>query len=340
MPDDDHSAASAVARVRGVDEGALMLGGRTAALERQPLPRSVARPRVRSPRFWQSEWFLFLLFVTPNLLLFGVFSYWPMIQNAYLSLVRWNMIAPTKSWVGLANYAYLAGDRTFRLVIQNSLVFTLGAVGGSLVLGLATALLLNQKLRGRDAARAVLFAPTLLSGAAIGIVWVYVFDPRFGLLARFLGFINIPSPDWLGDPAWALPAVIIVYVWKNVGFATVIYLAGLQAIPRDLYEAARVDGAGVWWRFRSVTLPMLSPITFFLVVTALLNSFQAFDIIRVMTSGGPVDATNTLIYYVYQQGFIAFNAGRAAAGAMVLFVIMFAITLFQLRVGEERVHYG
>ncbi|HYO30301.1 MAG TPA: sugar ABC transporter permease, partial [Thermomicrobiales bacterium] len=250
------------------------------------------------------------------------------------------MIAPTKTWVGLANYQYLFTDRTFLQVLQNSLVFTLGAVGGSLLLGLATALLLNQKLRGRDAARAVLFAPTLLSGAAIGIVWVYVFDPRFGLLARFLGFVNLPSPDWLGDPAWALPAVIIVYVWKNVGFATVIYLAGLQAIPRDLYEAARVDGAGVWWRFRSVTLPMLSPITFFLVVTSLLNSFQAFDIIRVMTEGGPVNATNTLIYYVYEQGFIAFNAGRAAAGAMVLFAVMFAITLYQLRVGEERVHYG
>ena len=317
-----------------------MLGGRTAALEGPRPMRQAAAPRRGSRRFWQQEWFLFLLFVGPNLLLFGVFSYWPMIYNAYLSLVRWNMIAPTKTWVGIGNYAYLFGDRTFRLVLQNSLVFTVGAVGGSLLLGLATALLLNQRLRGRDAARAVLFAPTLLSGAAIGIVWVYVFDPRFGLLAQFLGFLNLASPNWLGDPFWALPAVIIVYVWKNVGFATVIYLAGLQAIPRDLYEAARVDGAGVWWRFRSVTLPMLSPITFFLVVTALLNSFQAFDIIRVMTEGGPVNATNTLIYYVYEQGFIAFNAGRAAAAAMVLFVVMLAITLFQLRVGEERVHYG
>src|SRR4028118_831033 len=149
MPDDDRIRGSAAARVHAVDKGPLMPGGRTAALGERPAPRMLVRPRVRGRRFWQSEWFLFLLFVTPNLLLFGVFSYWPMIQNAYLSLVRWNMIAPTKSWVGLANYAYLAGDRTFRLVIQNSLVFTLGAVGGSLVLGLATALLLNQKLRGR-----------------------------------------------------------------------------------------------------------------------------------------------------------------------------------------------
>ncbi len=299
-------------------------------------PQQMARRRA----FWRAEWFLFVLFVAPNLLLFGIFSYWPMISNLYLSLVRWDMISPVKTFIGSGNYAYLFNDETFRMVLRNSAVFTVGAVGGSLLLGLATALLLNQKLRWRNGARAVLFAPTLLSGAAIGIVWVYIFDPRFGFLARLLGSIGIGSPSWLSDPSWAMPAVIIVYVWKNVGFSTVIYLAGLQAIPQDLYEAARVDGAGILWRFRSVTLPMLSPITFFLVITALLNSFQAFDIIKVMTEGGPVDATNTLIYYVYEQGFVAYNAGRAAAAALVLFAIMFAITLIQLRYAEERVHYA
>lgn len=290
--------------------------------------------------FWRSEWFLFLLFVGPNFLLFGIFSYWPMLSNLYLSMVRWDMISPVKTFVGAANFQYLLHDAVFRTVLMNSLVFTVGAVGGSLLLGLATALLLNQKLRFRNGARAVLFAPTLLSGAAIGIVWVYIFDPRFGLLARIIGAVGISSPNWLTDPAWAMPAIIIVYVWKNVGFSTVIYLAGLQAIPKDLYEAARIDGAGVLWRFRSVTLPMLSPITFFLVITSLLSSFQAFDIIKVMTDGGPVNATNTLIFYVYQQGFVAFNAGRAAAAALLLFLIMFAITMIQMRKGEERVHYG
>jgi multiple sugar transport system permease protein/sn-glycerol 3-phosphate transport system permease protein len=302
--------------------------------------RPARQTGARRFAFWRREWFLFLLFVSPNLLLFAVFSYWPMLANVQLSLVRWDMIAPVKQFVGLTNFQYLLADDTFRTVLSNSVVFTAGAVGGSLVLGLATALLLNQKLRWRNGARAVLFAPTLLSGAAIGIVWVYIFDPRFGFLARFLGALGIGSPHWLTDPAWAMPAIIIVYVWKNVGFSTVIYLAGLQAIPRDLYEAARVDGAGILWRFRSVTLPMLSPITFFLVVTSLLNSFQAFDIIRVMTEGGPVDATNTMIYYVYEQGFVAFNAGRAAAAALVLFAIMFGITLLQLRYAEERVHYA
>jgi multiple sugar transport system permease protein/sn-glycerol 3-phosphate transport system permease protein len=294
----------------------------------------------RLKRLAKSEQFLFLLFIGPNLFFFAVFSYWPMIYSGYLSLVRWDLIAPTKTWVGLDNYRYLANDDTFHKVVFNTIYFTVGGVGATLVLGLFTALLLNQPLRGRDGARAVLFAPYLLSGAAISIVWVYIFDPRFGLLARLLDFINLTSPNWLVDPDWAMPAVIIVYVWKDLGFTTVIFLAGLQAIPRDLYEAAKVDGAGVFWRFRTVTLPMLSPITFFLVVTSILNTFQAFDIIRVMTQGGPVDSTNTLIYYVYEQGFVAFNAGRGAAASLILFVAMLAVTLFQLRYSERRVHYA
>lgn len=302
--------------------------------------RTVSRPRAATAPFWRSEWFLFLLFVAPNLLLFGVFTYWPMVQNAYLSTVRWDMISPVKLGVGLENYRYLAENGTFRQVLVNTFYFTGAAVGASLLIGLAAALLLNQPLRGRDGARAVLFAPTLLSGAAIAIVWVYLFDPRYGLIAQVLSWVGLGSPDWLNKPAWAMPAIIIVYVWKNLGFTTVIFLAGLQAIPKDLYEAATIDGAGAWWRFRSVTLPMLSPITFFLVVTSVLNTFQAFDLIQVMTRGGPVDATNTLIYYVYEQGFVAFNAGRSAAAAIVLFALMFAVTLVQLKYTEQKVHYG
>jgi ABC-type sugar transport system permease subunit len=318
-----------------------MLGERPFATAGAPAMAQTGASSGRSGlRFWRTEWFLFLLFLGPNMLLFGVFTYWPMVQNAYLSTVRWDMIAPVKVGVGLGNYRYLLRDGVFGRVLLNTLTFTLGSVGISLVLGLAAALLLNQPLRWRDGARAVLFAPTLLSGAAIGIVWVYLFDPRYGLMAQALSWVHLNSPNWLNDPSWAMPAIIIVYVWKNLGFTAVIYLAGLQAIPRDLYEAAKVDGAGPFWRFRSVTLPMLSPISFFLVVTSILNTFQAFDIIQVMTKGGPVNATNTLIYYVYEQGFVAFNAGRAAAGALVLFVLMLGVTLLQVRYTEQKVHYG
>jgi multiple sugar transport system permease protein/sn-glycerol 3-phosphate transport system permease protein len=299
---------------------------------------TVAR-RTRPRRVARGESLLFLLFVAPNLILFGVFTYWPLIYSGYLSLTRWDMISPTKTWVGLSNYSYLFSDATFHTVLLNTFIFTVGAVGGSLLLGLLIALLLNQPLRLRDGARAVVFAPTLLSGAAISIVWVYIFDPRYGLMRQALDPFGIPSPTWLRDTTWAMAAVIIVYIWKNVGFATVIFLAGLQTIPKDLYEAAKVDGAGAVSRFRNITLPLLSPISFFLLVTSILNTFQAFDIIQVMTEGGPVDATNTLIYYTYEQGFVAFNAGRAAAASLILFVIMLAVTLVQLRYAERKVHY-
>jgi multiple sugar transport system permease protein/sn-glycerol 3-phosphate transport system permease protein len=302
------------------------------------VPYSAAKQGFR--RWPVKEWLLFVLFIGPNLLLFSIFSYWPMVYSGYLSTVRWDMLAPVKLGVGLDNYRYLWENETFHKVLWNSLYFTVGAVGGAIILGLAFALLLNQPLRGRDGARAIIFMPTLISGAVIGLVWAYIFDPRYGLIATAVRSIGLTPPEWLRDPEWAMPAIIIVYIWKNVGFSTVIFLAGLQAIPKDLYEAAKVDGAGPIWRFKSVTLPMLSPIMFFVVITSILSSFQAFDIINVMTRGGPVDATNTLIYYIYEQGFVAFNAGRAAAASIIMFALMLAITLFQMRVSERKVHYG
>ena len=303
-------------------------------------PAASVRTRTRKRRF-DPEWLLFVLFIGPNLLLFGVFTYWPLIYSVYLSTVRWDMISPRKRGVGFKNYDYLIHSKAFHTVMSNTVIFTIGSVGASLILGLVIALLLNQKLRARDAVRAIVFMPTLLSGAAIGMVWVYMFDPRFGLIKNLLDPLGIGSPNWLKDTHWALPAIMIVYVWKNLGFATIIYLAGLQGIPKDLYEAATVDGAGPFWRFRSVTVPMLSPITFFLTITSIFTTFESFDIIQVMTRGGPVDATNTIIYYVYQQGFgTAAQIGRASAAAVVLFVIMMSITLFQVFVSERRVHYG
>lgn len=286
------------------------------------------------------EWLLFVLLVGPNMLLFGVFTFWPLIYNAYLSFVQWDMLSPIKTWVGLENYRAMFADRDFGKILFNTLYFTGVSVLITTLLGLAAALLLNQPLRGRNGVRMVLFAPTILSGAAIGVLWIYIFDPRYGLIDELLNIFGANSPNWLTNPVWAMPAVIIVYVWKNLGYAVVIFLAGLQAIPRELYEAARVDGASAWQRFRYVTLPGLSPVMFFLVLTSILSSFQAFDIIKTMTDGGPVDATNTLIYYLYQQGFISFNAGRAGVTAVLLFSMMLAFTIVQLRYAERRVTYG
>jgi multiple sugar transport system permease protein/sn-glycerol 3-phosphate transport system permease protein len=202
------------------------------------------------------------------------------------------------------------------------------------------ALLLNQPLLGRNGVRSVVFSPVMLSGAAIGLVWTYIFDARYGLLDVFIRAVGLRSPEWLLDTRWAMAAIIIVYVWKNIGYAVVIYLAGLQAIPRELYEAALVDGAPAWARFRHVTIPGLSPVIFFLVLTAILSSFQTFDVIKVMTDGGPVNATTTLIYYLYQEGFVGFNAGRAGVAGVVLFLAMLAFTLVQMRYTERAVSYA
>jgi multiple sugar transport system permease protein/sn-glycerol 3-phosphate transport system permease protein len=286
------------------------------------------------------EWVLFALLVGPNLLLFAVFTYWPLLYNGYLSLVRWDMLAPVKSWVGLANYSELFTSPTFGGILLNTLVFTVATVVLICSLGLLLALLLNQPLRGRSGVRAVVFSPVMLSGAAIGLVWIYIFDPRYGLLDIFIRAVGLQSPNWLLDPAWAMAAIIIVHVWKNLGYAVVIYLAGLQAIPRELYEAAVVDGAGAGARLRHITLPGLSPVVFFLLLTTTLVGFQAFDIIKVMTDGGPVDATTTLIYYLYEEGFVGFNAGRAGVAAVLLFLMMLAFTLVQLRTSERHVHYS
>lgn len=297
-----------------------------------------ARPKITRTQL--REWVTFWLLLGPNLFLFVIFTFWPLFYNAYLSMVDWDFMRVRKYWVGFENYVDVLTDRHFFTILQNTAVFTFSCVFGTMFLGLILALLLNQPLRGRDGARAILFAPTILSGAAVAIVWIYIFDPRYGLINELLGLFGGRSPNWLGSQDWAMAAIIIVYIWKNLGYAVVIYLAGLQAIDKSLYEAALVDGAGRWQQFLNVTWPGLSPVTFFLSVTSILSCFQAFDIVKVMTNGGPINATNTLIYRLYELGFVSFNAGQAGVVAMILFSIMLVLTIIQVRLGERRVHYS
>jgi ABC-type sugar transport system permease subunit len=293
----------------------------------------------RLQREWR-DWLLFLALAGPNLLLFAIFNYRPLLYNAYLSFHEWDFLSPVKIPVGFDNYIDVLKDPHFHRVLQNTVVFMLGGVCLTIAIGLALALLLNQKLVGRDAARSVLFAPYMLSGAAIAVVWVYIFDPTYGLLRTVISPLGLVPPTWLRDQFWAMPAVIIVYTWKNLGYTMVICLAGLQAIPKELYEAATTDGANAWGRFRHVTIPGLAPITFFLVVTGILSSFQTFDLIHVLTRGGPVDATSTMVYYLYEQGFIAFKAGNAGVAAVLQFIFLFVVTLIQIRYVERRVTYA
>ncbi|WP_216853152.1 carbohydrate ABC transporter permease [Phytoactinopolyspora halotolerans] len=295
--------------------------------------------RQRSWRRHRKEYLLFLLLLSPNLVLIGTFEYWPVIYNAYLSLTRWNMLSGVPEWVGLDNYQYLLTSSNFQQVMMNTLLFTGTVVIGSVVLGLALAVLFNQRIKGRGLVRTAAFAPHIVSGAAVATLWLFIFDPNYGLSRVLLDPFGVASPRWVTDSDWALVSLIIVYLWKGVGFIAIVYLAGLQSMPEDVYEAAKIDGAGSWTTFRRITLPLLSPVTFFVMVITIIGTFQAYDMIAVMTGGGPGNATTTLSWYIYEQGFQASNAGRGAAGAMILFVILLIVTGLQTKFVQRRVHY-
>jgi sn-glycerol 3-phosphate transport system permease protein len=300
---------------------------------------SRSRPRPRS-RNRLRNWLLFVVLAGPNIALLVIFTYRPLVQSVYLSTLQWNLGSPTAIPVGPANYADWFSDPGTPRTLAVTAIFTLATVGGGMVLGLLLAVLLNRKLRFRGAARTIVMAPYVLSGVAVGLLWLFVFDPNFGVLSALLRMLGIGSPDWYTNPQWALVMVIVVYLWKNVGYVALIYLAGLQAVPRDLLEAASLDGASPIRSFVSVVLPMLGPTTFFLGITTLLTSLQSFDIIRAMTNGGPLEGTTTMMYQIYLEGFANGRAGYSSAIATILFLVLFAITVVQLRFVERKVHYS
>ena len=302
--------------------------------------RPAVRHRSARPRSRLRNWLLFAVLAGPNIALLLIFTYRPLLQSFFYSTLQWNLGSSTAIPVGLGNYVDWITDPGTSATLAITAIFTIATVGGGMVLGLLLALLLNRKLRFRGAARTIVVAPYVLSGVAVGLLWLFVFDPSFGVLSALLRLLGMPSPDWYTDPHWALAMVIIVYLWKNVGYVAIIYLAGLQAVPRDLLESASLDGASPTRSFFSVVLPLLGPTTFFLGITTLLSSLQSFDIIRAMTRGGPLEGTTTMMYQIYQEGFVAGRAGYSSAVATILFVVLFVVTIAQLRFVERKVHYS
>nr|WP_210736944.1 sugar ABC transporter permease [Cellulomonas hominis] len=290
--------------------------------------------RRRSALLW------FLLLAGPNVALLLVFVYRPLLQSFYLSTLQWNLGSPVARQIGLGNYVELVTSRGFGQVVTTTVVFTVATVGGAMLLGLGLALLLDQKLRGRGFARTVAFAPYVLSGFAVGILWLFIFDPRYGLMREVLSWFGAQSPQWYTERPWPLVMIIVVYLWKNLGYVALIYLAGLQSVPQDLKDAAALDGASPARTLRSIVLPLLTPTTFFLLVTMLLASLQSFDIIKAMTQGGPLGSTTTLMYSVYQESFVNGRAGYASAVATVLFLVLLAVTAVQMRFVQRKVHYA
>ncbi|WP_346774762.1 sugar ABC transporter permease [Cellulomonas sp. IC4_254] len=306
-----------------------------AAPPRAPRHRGALQTRRRrSALLW------FLLLAGPNMALLLVFVYRPLIQSFYLSTLQWNLGSPVARNIGLGNYVELFTSRNFTQVVTTTVVFTVATVGGAMLLGLGLAVLLNQKLRGRGFARTVAFAPYVLSGFAVGILWLFIFDPRYGLMREVLSWVGASSPQWYTQRPWPLVMVIVVYLWKNLGYVALIYLAGLQSVPQDLKDAAALDGASSARTLRSIILPLLTPTSFFLLVTMLLASLQSFDIIKAMTQGGPLGSTTTLMYSVYQESFVNGRAGYASAVATVLFLVLLAVTAVQMRFVQRKVHYA
>jgi sn-glycerol 3-phosphate transport system permease protein len=300
----------------------------------RPRRGALQQRRRRSALLW------FLLLAGPNVALLLVFVYRPLLQSFYLSTLQWNLGSPVARQIGLGNYVELFTSRGFGQVAGTTVVFTVATVGGAMLLGLGLAVLLNQKLRGRGFARTVAFAPYVLSGFAVGILWLFIFDPRYGLMREVLSWVGATSPQWYTERPWPLVMVIVVYLWKNLGYVALIYLAGLQSVPQDLKDAAALDGASSFRTLRSVILPLLTPTSFFLLVTMMLASLQSFDIIKAMTQGGPLGSTTTLMYSVYQESFVNGRAGYASAVATVLFLVLLAVTAVQMRFLQRKVHYA
>jgi multiple sugar transport system permease protein len=280
------------------------------------------------------------LFIGPVVLGTFLFNVLPLLPTLYTSFTSWNGLGAPE-WIGLENYqrALSGSDPLFVVSLQNTIVYTIGYVPLGIIVGLALALLTNQRVPGMTIFRGIIFLPVVSSLVAIGMVWRWIYNRQFGALNWGLSQIGIEGPNWLGDPAMAMIAIIITGVWASMGYNMVILLAGLQNIPQDLLDAAAVDGAGRWSRFRNVTLPMLTPTIFFLSILAVIGSFQVFTLILVMTNGGPGRATFVYIFNLWQQAFFSRNMGYGSALAVLLFVVIAAITAFQWQMSKRWVFY-
>lgn len=280
------------------------------------------------------------LFIAPVAVGVLVFYLIPIVVSLYTSFTNWDGLTAHQI-IGLANYQRLiTSDQVYRKVLGNTLYYVAGHIPLTILAALGLALLCHRQMRGVTWFRAAYFTPAITNVVAIGLVWSYFYMPRVGVLSGLLGLVGVQGPSWLTDPRWAMPAVILLSVWHGVGYPMVILLAGLNGIPDMYYDAVKIDGASTWQGFRYVTLPLLTPIFFFLTITQFISAFQIFGTIFVLTHGGPANATNVYSYYVFQNAFQFSKMGYAAAMAWLLFLLIATITLVQWRLQKHWVHYN
>jgi len=279
------------------------------------------------------------LLLLPTIVIITAFHVLPIFYSCGLSLLNWDLISEAR-FVGMRNFKLLAQDPLFWKSLWNTIYYTIISVPMSIICSLTIAMMLSSKIKGIDAYRVIYFIPVITSINAVSIVWKLIYHPNFGLLNKMLELVGIPGQRWLLDPKWAMVSIVVMSVWKHLGYNVIIFLTGLKNIPTHLYEAATVDGAGKWNQFRHITWPLLSPVTFFILVMSIIGSFQVFAQIYMMTpGGGPMNSTMTVVFYLYKVGFGDFHFGYAAAIAFELFIMIFALTLVQKLVVEKRVHY-
>ncbi|QJC51090.1 sugar ABC transporter permease [Paenibacillus albicereus] len=277
--------------------------------------------------------------VAPAILIFSVFFLYPIFYMLYLSLFEWNFVSPDKAFVGLGNFRELLADSDFRQVLSNTTVYTALTVLLTTTLSLALALWLNRAGWFHGFVQGAIFTPHIISLVSISLLWSWLMDPEYGLLNWFIGLAGFGPSQWLSHPSTSLLSLVLVAVWKGLGYNTLVFIAGLQSIPRDLFEAASLDRSRPLTTFRRIILPMLSPTIFFLVIINLIGSFQVFETIAIMTQGGPVNSTNTLVYYIYENGFRFFKIGYASAAGVILLAVVGALTLAYFRLLSSKVHY-
>jgi multiple sugar transport system permease protein len=268
------------------------------------------------------------ILLLPNLVGFLIFMLFPVVASFLLSFTSWDMLQPIQ-WVGFKNYIDLFHDETFIKVFWNTIYFSAVTVPLGIVISLFLAIALDQGIAGKKFYRAAYFLPVISSMVAVAVVWQWIYNPEYGALNYFLSLFNIKGPSWLTSTVWAMPAIIITSVWKGLGFNMLIFLAGLQSISDSYYEAADIDGARWVDKFWYITVPLLSPTTFFVTVMAFIHSFQVFDSVYLMTEGGPARSTSVIVHYLYENAFQYFRMGYASAMAYVLFFMVFIITMIQ-----------
>jgi ABC-type sugar transport system permease subunit len=280
------------------------------------------------------------LFLLPNFIGFLVFTVFAIGFSLWISMHRWDLFS-SPTFTGLSNFVrLLTDDRDFKRALLNTLYFAVGIVPLGTAASLCLALLANRGLKGMTFFRTVMYLPSVSSTIAVGIVWIWLLDPQFGVVNYALRSIGLASPpNWLGSVLWAKPALILMHIWQYAGYYMIIFLAGLQGVPEQLYEAAVLDGASSWQKFWRITLPLLSPTTFFVIVMKMIGVFNIFEQPFIMTGGGPSGSTETIVYYIYSNAFEWFNMGYASAVAWVLFILVFGVTLIQFKYQGRWVNY-